>query len=237
MSYTAMILAAGRGERMRPLTDATPKPLLQVGGKALIEWQIERLRDAGFRRIVINHAWLGAQIEERLGDGRRYGVGIVYSPEAQALETAGGIARALPLLGGEPFAVVSGDIYTEYDYRVLARVIDELRQPGCGRTAHLVMVDNPPFHPRGDFALAQGLLAIADSGRLTFGNLSCFVPSFFDPVPPGARMKLVDLLLPAIAQHKVSGEHFSGAWFNVGTPDELATVDRHVRQSPAGGAG
>ena len=147
----AMILAAGRGERMRPLTDRMPKVLLEVGGKPLVQWHVEKLHSAGCERIVINHAWLGEQIEQRLGDGSRFGFRIVYSPEAQALETAGGIAKALPLIGDEPFVVVNGDVFTDFDF---AGLLPRLRRLAAdGLLAHLVLVDNPPHHPAGDFAL------------------------------------------------------------------------------------
>lgn len=161
---TAMIFAAGRGERMRPLTDTTPKPLLAAGGKPLIVWQIERLAAAGIRTIVVNHAWLGAQIEAALGDGARWGVRLRYSAEREALETAGGIAQALPLIedgaGAKVFVGVSGDIYTGFDYAALSARADALagaREPGM----HLVMVPNPPFHPAGDFALGDDGVAVA----------------------------------------------------------------------------
>lgn len=216
----AMILAAGRGERMRPLTDHTPKPLLHVGGKPLIVWHIERLAQAGFREIVINHAHLGLQIEHALGDGADYGVRIVYSDEGEALETAGGIANALPLLGTRPFLVVNGDVYTDYDFKALAM------QPQENIDAHLVLVDNPPQHPHGDFCLVEGHLSDTGQNRLTFSGIGVYRPSFFASVIPGNKAKLAPLLHAAIAEKRVTAEHYCGVWVDVGTPERLHALDR-----------
>lgn len=230
---TAMIFAAGRGERMRPLTDTCPKPLLPVGGKPLIAWQIERLAAAGYTRIVINHAWLGAQIEAALGDGARFGVTLRYSPEHDALETAGGIAQALPLLEtrGEPevFLAVSGDVYSEFDFARLdarAGALAAQREPGM----HLVMVPNPPFHPGGDFALgADGVLAADGAPRYTFGNIGLYDTRMFRDLARGAKRALTPYYRETIAQRRASGELYEGHWENVGTPAQLAALDEVLR--------
>lgn len=215
-----MILAAGRGERMRPLTDHTPKPLLPVGGKPLIAWHIANLAAAGFSRVVINHAHLGAQIATYLGNGAALGVEIVYSPEITALETAGGIAHALPLLGNEPFLVVNGDVWTDYDFT-------PLRQAGltAGRWAHLVLVDNPQQHPLGDFALANGMVQSEGLSRLTFSGIGCYHSQLFAALPDNQPAKLAPLLRQAMAQGKVSGEYHGGQWFDIGTPARLQALD------------
>lgn len=213
----AMILAAGRGERMRPLTDHTPKPLLEVGGKPLIVWHIERLVQAGVTEIVINHAHLGAQIEAALGDGARWQVQIQYSAEETALETAGGIAYALPLLGTQPFLVVNGDVYTDIDYASLALP--------AGMLAHLVMVDNPPQHPAGDFGLVNGLLVEAASQTLTFSGVGVYHPELFKEVARGQAAKLAPLLKSAMRQQAVSGQHHRGIWHDIGTPERLKQLD------------
>jgi len=222
----AMILAAGRGERMRPLTDATPKVLLAVGGKPLLEWHIEKLSRAGFERIVINHAWLGHQIEDTVGDGARYGVRIDYSPEAHALETAGGIANALPLLGSQPFVVVNGDVFTDFDFnRLISRMASVV---GSGRLAHLVLVDNPAHHASGDFALEDDRVLPDGSTKLTFSGIGIYHPDLFDGVELGARAQLAPILRAAMANEAVSGEHYRGLWFDVGTPARLAELNRLV---------
>ncbi len=219
----AMILAAGRGERMRPLTDHTPKPLLPVGGKPLIVWHIERLAAAGFRDIVINHAHLGDRIEATLGDGSRFGVHIRYSAEGEALETAGGIAYALPLLGDAPFLVVNGDVYCEFDFGHLAR------QPAEGCVAHLVLVDNPPQHPAGDFVFEHGRLAEAGAARLTFSGIGVYRPELFSGIVRGSKARLAPLLHAGIAQGGVSAEHYRGRWVDVGTPERLQALDGDLR--------
>jgi MurNAc alpha-1-phosphate uridylyltransferase len=223
----AMILAAGRGERLRPLTDEKPKPLLRAGGRPLIEWQIERLAAAGFGNIVVNHAHLGRMIEDVLGDGRRFGVRIRYSPENPALETAGGIARALPLLGNGPFAVVSGDIYCDFDYARLEEPLAIIAGDPGERAAHFVLVDNPPWHPQGDMGLA-GARVTRDGPRLTYGNIAIFHPALFRDIVQGTWLKLFPWAYRFVEEGRVTGEHFGGAWDNVGTPDQLEALDRRL---------
>lgn len=220
----AMILAAGRGERMRPLTDHTPKPLLPVAGRPLIVWLIERLVRAGIRDMVINVSHLGGMIKAALGDGVQYGARIVYSREQVALETAGGIAQALPLLGTSPFIVVNGDVFSDFDFARLSSVASALS--GEGVLAHLVLVDNPPHHPGGDFCLSRGLIAAEGSERLTFSGIGAYHPKLFAPVVPGTRHQLAALLRTPIAQGRVSAEHHRGAWADVGTPERLGWVDQ-----------
>jgi len=221
----AMLLAAGRGERMRPITDHIPKPLLEVAGKPLIVRHIENLVRAGISELVINHAHLGAQIEQALGDGSRFGARIQYSPEAHALETAGGIANALPLLGNGPFAVINGDIFCDYDFACLHE--RAARLVANGDTAHLVLVDNPPQHPGGDFGLNQ--LRVTDSvPRFTFSGIGIYRPALFAGIPRGSIAPLAPLLRAQIALAKVSGEHHPGLWVDVGTPQRLAELDRQV---------
>ncbi len=219
-----MILAAGRGERMRPLTDHTPKPLLEVQGKPLIVWHLERLAAAGFREIVINHAHLGHQIETALGNGSRWGLSIRYSPEAVALETAGGIARALPLLvdesGEAPFLVVNADIFTDIDFAKLRSVLADVRE------AHLILIDNPPQHPQGDFALDGGTVRLEGERMLTFSGVAVYAPCLFAGLPPDRPAKLAPLLRDAIGRDAVSGEHHHGIWHDVGTPQRLADLNR-----------
>ena len=222
----AMILAAGRGERMRPLTDRIPKVLLEVGGKPLVQWHVEKLRSAGFERIVINHAWLGEQIEHALGDGRRFGLRIDYSREAQALETAGGIAKALPLIGSEPFLVVNGDVFTDFDF---ARLVPRLvALAGSGLLAHLVLIPNPPHHPSGDFFLTEGRVEPDGHPRLTFSGIGVYRPELFGSVTVGQRAQLAPLLRAAMSQAAVSGELYHGAWFDVGTSARLAELNRLI---------
>ncbi len=229
----AMIFAAGRGDRMRPLTDTCPKPLLKVGGKALIEWQIERLADAGFTTIVVNHAWLGAQIEDALGDGSRFGVELRYSAEHEALETAGGIAKALPLLedSGEPevFVAVAGDVYADFDYSTLRAAGARLAAadlPGM----HLVMVPNPSFHPAGDFVLASdGVLALDGAPRYTFGSIGLYDTRMFRDLAPGTRRALSPYYREAIAHRRATGALYTGLWENVGTPAQLVALDELLK--------
>jgi MurNAc alpha-1-phosphate uridylyltransferase len=220
-----MLLAAGRGERMRPLTDHTPKPLLEVAGKPLIVWHIEKLVMAGISELVINHAHLGAQIVKTLGDGSRFGARIQYSPEAHALETAGGIANALPLLGGAPFAVINGDIFCDYDFAALHRRAAALNS--SGDAAHLVLVDNPPQHPDGDFSLTDDRVTDGNV-RLTFSGIGIYQPELFASIPRGSIAPLAPLLRAQLALGKVSGEHHAGLWVDVGTPQRLAELDRQV---------
>ncbi len=226
----AIILAAGRGERMRPLTDTTAKPLLYAGGRRLIEWQIDALARAGVRHIVINTAHLPQQFEDALGDGARYGVRLSYSREGEraedALETLGGIVRALPRLVEGPFIAVSADIVTDYDYRALqerAASID-----GGAADAHLVLVDNPPFHPAGDMGLVGGRIAPDSAPRLTYANIGVFAPRLFAGLAP-IRAKLFPWLYVAARAGRVTGEHARVRWFNVGTPAELERVDAELR--------
>jgi MurNAc alpha-1-phosphate uridylyltransferase len=227
-----MILAAGRGERMRPLTDHTPKPMLSVGGKPLIVWHIERLRDAGYTHIVINHAHLGHLIEAALGNGSAFGVRIDYSREISALETAGGIATALPLIGCETFVVVNGDIWCPYDF---ARVdAPRARLSATGDRAHLVLVDNPAHHCKGDFVLDQGRVKNGDTPltphpfRYTFSGIGVYHRSLFDTTPAGERAPLAPLLRLAIDAGRISGEHFTGRWVDVGTPERLRQLDESL---------
>lgn len=213
----AMILAAGRGERMRPLTDSIPKPLLKVGGKSLIEYHIEALVRAGLCELVINTAWHGEQIEQLLGSGEKYGAVIEYSHEGEhALETAGGIVQALPLLNGGPFVVVNADIWTDYDYSNLPESLDDF--------AHLVLVDNPPQHSGGDFALLNGRVQNEGDTRLTFSGIGVYQPTLFSALEAGIR-PLAPLLRAAMAGDKISGEHYRGQWFDIGTPERLQALD------------
>lgn len=217
----AMILAAGKGERMRPLTLHTPKPLVPVAGQPLIEYHLRALAKAGVTEVVINHAWLGQQIEDHLGDGARFGLSIRYSPEGEPLETGGGIFKALPLLGDAPFLLVNGDIWTDYDFA-------RLRAPLKG-LAHLVLVDNPGHHGRGDFRLDGQRVVDGDeaAGTLTFSGISVLDPALFEGCEPGA-FKLAPLLRHAMAEGRVSGEHFQGHWVDVGTLERLAEVERLI---------
>jgi MurNAc alpha-1-phosphate uridylyltransferase len=225
----AMILAAGRGERMRPLTDTCPKPLLTVGGRPLIVWHILRLAGAGLTDILINHAWLGERIVAELGDGQALGVHLRYSAESPALETAGGIARALPFFQGEPFLVVNGDIWCDWDPAGAPARAAGLspRHP-----AHLVLVDNPDHHPAGDFTLApDGRVDIPAGGArtLTFAGIGLYHPSLFAGTNPDEPAPLAPLLRDAMSRQGVTGEHHAGQWLDVGTPDRLARLDRLLR--------
>jgi MurNAc alpha-1-phosphate uridylyltransferase len=215
----AMILAAGRGERMRPLTDTTPKPLLQVHGQPLIERHVIHLARAGIDRIVINLAWLGAQIREYLGDGARYGATIIYSEEKpSALETAGGIIRALPHLAPGPFAVVNGDTHTDFPFQDLG--------VGAGHDAHLVLVPNPPQHPDGDFFL-DGELAVADAttgNRFTFAGIATYRSEFFAGCAAGV-LPLKPLLLRSMTAKRCSAQLYTGRWEDVGSPERLAALN------------
>ncbi|BCJ04802.1 nucleotidyltransferase family protein [Pseudomonas mosselii] len=217
----AMILAAGKGERMRPLTLHTPKPLVPAAGKPLIEYHLEALARAGIREVVINHAWLGQQIEDHLGDGSRFGLSIRYSPEGEPLETGGGIFKALPLLGDAPFLLVNGDVWTDYDFTGLNAPLQGL--------AHLVLVDNPGHHGRGDFRLADGQVSDGDEapGTLTFSGISVLSPALFEGCQAGA-FKLAPLLRKAMVEGRVSGEHYRGHWIDVGTLERLADVERLI---------
>lgn len=220
----AIVLAAGRGERMRPLTDVTPKPLLEAGGRSLIEWQIVRLAAAGIVDIAVNVSHLGDQIVAALGEGHALGVRLHYSHEPTALETAGGIALVLPLLGPEGFVATNADIYCDFDYSRLTRVADEMASaPGPKTLAHLVMVPNPDHHPDGDFVLDPSGRLIDDTGgdRLTFSGIGLYRPEFFASVVPGERRALGPMLRAAMARGEVTGERHAGLWMDIGTPERL----------------
>lgn len=220
----AMILAAGRGERMRPLTDSVPKPLLPVGGKPLIQFHIDALAASGVVDIVINLAWLGARIRDALGDGAASGVRLHYSDEGDAaLETGGGIFNALPLLGSEPFIVVSGDVWSDYP---LGQLVSRL---GSKDLAHFVLVANPEYHRRGDFGLRDGRM-VDDGERHTYANIGVFRPEFFDGCEAG-KFPLAPLMRERIKAGQVSGEFYAGRWFNLGTPAQLAELDQSLRSS------
>ena len=221
----ALILAAGRGERLRPLTDRVPKPLLRAGGKSLIEWQVGKLVAGGFDDIVVNHAHLGHQIEDTLGDGARLGCRIRYSPESPALETAGGIAQALPMLGTEPFAVVSADIHTDFPYASLRERVGPLARAEA--VAHFVLVDNPAWHCGGDMGLRDGRIT-RDKPWLTYGNIALFHPAIFREIAPGTWLKLFPWMYRFVEAGQVTGEHFAGAWDNVGTAEQLQSLDRRL---------
>jgi MurNAc alpha-1-phosphate uridylyltransferase len=228
----AMILAAGRGERMRPLSDATPKPLLRVGGKALIVWQIESLARAGLRDIAINVSHRADAIVDALGDGAAHGVRIRYSRETEPLETAGGIATAADLLAPGPVVIVSGDIFTRFDYATLAPRAAPMRDANAASRVHLVMVPNPPYHPGGDFVLTGERIDERDGERLTFGNIGLYDSALFRELPRGVKLRMLPLYREWIARGIVSGERYDGPWANVGTPDDLAALDASVRGSP-----
>jgi MurNAc alpha-1-phosphate uridylyltransferase len=217
-----MILAAGRGERMRPLSDAIPKVLLEVRGKSLIARLIEALARSGMREIVINHAHLGHMIEAALGDGRRFGVAIRYSHEAEALETAGGIAQALPLLGAEPFVAVNGDLFCDFDFSALVGTALEQN------LAHLVLVANPPHHPQGDFALNGTRVAETGQSKLTFSGIGLYRPELFSSIRPGSKGQIAQLLRAAMTRGRVSGEVHRGIWHDVGTPRRLSALNERV---------
>ena len=221
----AMILAAGKGERLRPLTLHTPKPLVRAGGVPLIEYQLRALRRAGFDQLVINHAWLGQQIEDYLGDGARFEVSIRYSAEGEPLETGGGIFKALPLLGDEAFVIANGDIWTDFDYASLHGALAE------GDLAHLVLVDNPGHHARGDFCLRDGRVSDYREGEpsLTYSGIAVLHPALFDGCDPGA-FKLAPLLRQAMAAGRVSGVQHTGRWVDVGTHERLADVERQLAE-------
>jgi len=214
-----MILAAGRGERMRPLTDHVPKPLLEAGGKPLIAHQIERLRAAGIKKLVINVAWRGTFIENALGDGSALGVEIRYSREPEgALETAGGIRHALALLGDDPFLVVNSDVYCDFP-------LDRLAGLDRATSAHLVLIDNPEHHPEGDFALSGRCVMLEGNPRYTYSGIGLFRPEMFASLTPGVRA-LRPVIETSIAAGRVSGEHYRGKWLDIGTPDRLARLNR-----------
>ncbi len=217
----AMILAAGRGERMRPLTDTIPKPLLKVGGQCLIEYHIKRLVAAGFTEIVINHAHLGEQIEHTLGNGERYGAQLYYSPEECALETGGGILKALPLLGYHPFLVINGDIWCNYPFSQL--------HDKAVKLAHLVLVNNPEHHPQGDFCLVKDRVYKNGKPRLTFSGIGIYHPDLFKDGST-TRFPLAPLLVKAMQTGQVSGEYYEGQWIDVGTPERLRQLETLIKE-------
>lgn len=221
----AMILAAGRGERMRPLTDTTPKPLLTIGGKYLILWVISKLSQAGVTDLVVNVSHLAEQIEHALGNGEQYGVRITYSREREALETAGGIAWALPLLDEQPFLVVNSDVYSDYDFAGLVKKAQTLT---ANQSAHLVLVDNPEHHAQGDFALCDGIVT-TQGFKLTFSGIGAYHPALFVDIKRGEKVRLAAQLAQPIDEGRVSGEHFRGEWNDVGTPQRLAELDTRLR--------
>ncbi len=219
-----MILAAGRGERMRPLSDTVPKPLLAAGGKPLIVHLIESLARSGLREIVVNHSHLGEQIVDYLGAGDHYGVRLTYSHEEDGgLETGGGIFKALPSIDTDPFVVVNGDIWTDYPFDQLPQRLDGL--------AHLVLVGNPPQHPQGDFFLQDGKVSVEGEPRLTFSGIGVYARALFAECRPG-KFPLAPLLRAAIAQGLVSGEHYTGRWRDVGTPERLKALNQELRAAP-----
>lgn len=223
----AMILAAGMGNRMRPLTLHTPKPLLEVGGKPLIVWHIEKLQKMGVQEIVINTAWLGEKLADALGDGSQFGVKILWSHEGEGLETAGGIINALPLLGNEPFILVNGDVWTTMDFAPLLNVQlqDDL--------AHLVLVENPVQHPQGDFTLAANKAYTFEQARsgenLTYSGVAVMHPQMFNGLESGKR-PLAPLLKQAMQQEKISAQKLQGVWVDVGTPERLNALDQQIQQ-------
>lgn len=219
----ALILAAGRGERMGVLTTRRPKPLIEVGGKTLLARLIEQLADAGFHDLVVNSGYLGQQIVDYLGDGRSFGVRVRHSPEpATALETGGAMRKALPLLGTEPFAVVNADVLTDFPFEHLRD-----HSPAC---AHLVLVPNPPHHPHGDFALVDGRARTGTEPRLTFAGISVVSPAFIQPMAPG-RFPIVPALREAMSEGRVTAERHDGFWADIGTPERLALAEQALPQA------
>ena len=225
----AMILAAGRGARLRPLTDKVPKPLIEAGGKPLIAWHLERLAAAGCREVIVNVSHLGERIVERLGDGSTWGLRVAISREAQPLETAGGMALARALLGPEPFLVVNGDVYCEVDFsRLLRFSLGE-------RLAHLVLVRNPAHHPAGDFTLDAGKVGNAPSPRYTYAGVAVIAPQLFAGVASGSKAQLAPLLRAAAERLQVGGELFEGTWLDVGTIERLSALEAYLAAKYARG--
>lgn len=218
----AMILAAGLGTRLRPLTLETPKPLLEVGGKPLIVWHIEALKRAGVTQIVINTAWLGEKLVEALGDGQSFGVEILWSHESEPLETAGGIQKALPLLGSEPFILVNGDVWTRFDFATLVNkdLNDDL--------GYLVLVENPSQHPNGDFVLSNHRIVQEGADKLTFSGISILSPKLFESLPAG-KAPLAPILRQAMDAGKIAGERLHDHWVDVGTIERLVELDQQIR--------
>ncbi len=218
----AMILAAGRGERLRPLTDETPKPLLKVAGKSLIEHHLQNLADAGFKEIIINTAWLAEKIHQQLGNGERYGVSISYSDEGEALETAGGIINALPLLGNEPFLVVNGDIYCDFDFSTLAELDSNIQ-------SHLILVNNPEHNQHGDFSLQHGLIKNTGDTKYTFSGIGIYSTDFFAGQPSTA-LPLAPIIRNKCENNLVSGQFYDGLWTDVGTIERLQELDQKLTE-------
>jgi len=226
MPVNAMILAAGRGERLRPLTDRLPKTLVEVAGISLLERHLLRLAAAGVEQVVINLGWQGEQIVERIGTGAAFGLAVAYSPEyEQILETGGGVRRALPMLGDEPFWVLNGDVYCDYELRPITLADDAL--------GHLVLVETPDYRMRGDFDLSQGRVANGEA-RYTFSGIACYRPAFFADRPL-ARFPLGPMLHEAAADGALSGEVHAGHWTDVGTPERLAELNRTLAEAASGG--
>lgn len=211
---------------MRPLSDFLPKPLLSVGGKSLLHWQIQRLVASGVQEIIINHAWLGEAIEQAFGRGEDFSCQIHYSPEMQALETAGGIANALHYFGNEPFIVTSGDIYTEFNYSSLFEAAQNIRERRID--AHLVLVNNPAFHPQGDMGLQNHLISPNAIPRFTYGNIGVFHPCLFKSLSEKEKRPLFPWLYRFAEAGRISGELFNGVWENIGTPEQLKTLDKSL---------
>jgi MurNAc alpha-1-phosphate uridylyltransferase len=216
----AMILAAGRGERLRPLTDKIPKPLVSVAGKSLIEYHIENLAKAGVAEIIINTAWLAEKIHQQLGDGSKYGINILYSDEGKALETAGGIINALPLLGDEAFLVVNGDIWCDFDFSTLPEL-------NTDRQAHLILVNNPAHHPEGDFALSGELIKNNGQPMYTYSGIGIYHPDFFSTQKKGAS-PLAPIIREKCEQNLISGQYHAGRWTDVGTLERLQQLEQQL---------
>ena len=220
----AMILAAGRGERMRPLTDQIPKPLLEVAGKPLIVWHLEKLAKANFEEVIINHAHLGEMIEAYVGDGSRWNLKITYSREGSPLETAGGIKKALPLIGDQPFLVVNADIYTDFNFATIKnRNLNDCK-------GHLVMVKNPKQHPDGDFFLQNNQIELEGKERLTFSGIAIYQPKIFEDIKIEPVAKLAPILKKLIGAKCISGEAHQGLWFDIGTPERLNEVNLFLKE-------
>ncbi len=220
----AMILAAGRGERMRPLTDHIPKPLLEVAGKPLIIWHLEKLAKANFEEVIINHAHLGGMIEAYVGDGSRWNLKVTYSREGSPLETAGGIKKALPLIGDQPFLVVNADIYTDFNFATIKnRNLNDCK-------GHLVMVKNPKQHPDGDFFLQNNQIEREGKERLTFSGIAVYQPKIFEDINIEPVAKLAPILKKLIDAECISGEAYQGLWFDIGTPERLNEVNLFLKE-------
>lgn len=220
----AMLLAAGRGERLRPLTDHTAKPMIKAGNKPLIEYHLENLYSAGINEVIINTCWKAEKIVEQIGDGSRFGLEVQYSHEPQALETAGGIAKALGLLGQDPFLVISADTWSNLDLALISKPMHTL--------AHLLLVSNPSHHPGGDFNLKDGLLVRLPDSALTYSGIGIFEPALFENLP-APRLALREVLYPAIAKQQISGEILQGDWFDIGTVERLAQLEQHLNSNRA----